>query len=1052
MKGKVVFFTTLMLFLLFSNSFASKCVLQINGKHLEREGQYLRWDFSREFPSGSYKVYIRAKGKGKFCLFQIHNDLGNVYTLERMKYRIDFLEYQDIYLGTMLYDGSYRLTLADWSSGGMWIDSIYLVPVSETVILPERPKKASKPETLADFESKKELSDLTPNNLSSCLSKKFVSSGKYSLKLLFLPGKGGEELGLQSLLYQGVTFNRLKVTNWEPYDALAFDFYNPQIFPVRVTLQIQDKDGFSIWPDAVLESGWNHIKMPTQRLKYCFLSKKEGCSESREIDLRRIAFLKFAFTTHSENSSKTFEERTFWLDNLRLISVDIDGILSESRNELAQVYEELSSLIKKAEDMNIRREKAEISLALIDMFGNLIPEDYLLEKKFVDYCIRSGEEAIVELKRNIKEREKPLSKFKLGKLRIKDGNFYVHDKPVFFFGPNVWATEGSNPYTFWFEKHLPLFSKFGFNMLYVPVCPGVGKGDLHIKILEEDAKKYNMGMEFLLAYHFLSPHFYEKHPEIKRPQGTHMLPFRIDHFKTKEILEKELFQRAFPLLRDKSALFAYCLGNEPMYEDYCNFTEYDLGKFREWLGIKYKDIEELNLVWATEYRDFKQIDFPSDKATKIPFIEKIWDNRAMWYDWMVFNQDRLTDFFRWVKETAKGYDPETPVYIKVVANLWKYYFRSGVNFEDLAGISDIVGGGTCWVYEQPFRDWAFQAGNTTYSLGFGEQAFFCDLYRSLYPKKPILNPEWTFAMLSEWPKEGFIRTTMWHAVVHGLRAGSLWGWYWIAGDCGLWGIPRQPSSIKTMAETVQELNHLAPYLVKFPPREGDFAILWSNPSYLQDHLSYRKTMWEVYEGAYFLDAPIKFISERQVASGNLGKYKILILPEVNFVEEKTYHEIKSFVFDGGTVVLVPKSLEYNPYGRRRKALFFAGLKKSVNHALLKGKVEVAGYGKGKVFFAHSLNVEEYRELFDGLFDKLGVFRPIRVSAPLIESRTVRLGEDKFLTYLINTGLLPTKVNLRSDLGRIDGMKDMVNNDYVKGEIELTPLNPILLEIKVSEMN
>ena len=139
---KRVIFVVLMICFLGSSGLAStnKYTLQVKGKHLEREGQYLRWDFSREFPAGSYKVYIKAKGKGRFCLFQIYGELEGIRTIQRLKYKIDSSEYEDIYLGTMLYDGSYRLTLADWSSGGIWIDSIYLIPVSDTVILPERAK------------------------------------------------------------------------------------------------------------------------------------------------------------------------------------------------------------------------------------------------------------------------------------------------------------------------------------------------------------------------------------------------------------------------------------------------------------------------------------------------------------------------------------------------------------------------------------------------------------------------------------------------------------------------------------------------------------------------------------------------------------------------------------------------------------------------------------------------------------------------------------------------------------------------------------------------
>ena len=83
------------------------------------------------------------------------------------------------------------------------------------------------------------------------------------------------------------------------------------------------------------------------------------------------------------------------------------------------------------------------------------------------------------------------------------------------------------------------------------------------------------------------------------------IDFNIDHPKVREVIEKWL--RAFvPTLKDQSALFSYCLSNEPAYVK-SGTDKFSRPKFAKYLQSIHGEIGKLNVLYGTSYKSFDDV-------------------------------------------------------------------------------------------------------------------------------------------------------------------------------------------------------------------------------------------------------------------------------------------------------------------------------------------------------------------------------------------------------------------------------------------------------------
>jgi beta-galactosidase GanA len=332
------------------------------------------------------------------------------------------------------------------------------------------------------------------------------------------------------------------------------------------------------------------------------------------------------------------------------------------------------------------------------------------------------------------------------------------------------------------------------------------------------------------------------------------------------------------------------LAYELSYMCYCETSQQ---MFREWLQRKHKAIETANAHWKTNYESFQKITAPPVKSS----IPVPGTNRAQWYDWAIFNQERFTNHLAWVKSLVKVIDPSTPV-------------TAGGSHSMLAGSN-----GTSGIDEELIIN---QVGDVILHEG-GGSTLGMDLQLALArAKKPLCDPELSIAVKDLWPH-----------LLHGKSVLQLWHWpaqppseypHSIASSYAhSWDISLD--EVEKLLRTALDVRRLSKEIAAFGSIQPEVAILYSKTSMVQiprewmqsSSTPYLTELRNTYEAALYLDAKATLISENQIRNGWAARYKVILIPSASHVPGEVAEKLVEFVTQGGTLVLSPDSLIANEY-------------------------------------------------------------------------------------------------------------------------------------------
>jgi hypothetical protein len=244
------------------------------------------------------------------------------------------------------------------------------------------------------------------------------------------------------------------------------------------------------------------------------------------------------------------------------------------------------------------------------------------------------------------------------------------------------------------------------------------------------------------------------------------------------------------------------LAYELQYICYCEPSQQ---MFRDWLQRKHKSIDTLNTHWKTSYENFQKITAPPVKSS-VPLPGT---NRAQWYDWAVFNQERFTNHFAWVRDLVKQIDPSTPV-------------TTGGSHSMLAGSN-----GTSGIDEELIIN---RVGDVILHEG-GDSTLGMDLQLALSrEKKPLCDPELSIEVKDLWPH-----------LLHGKSVLQLWHWpaqppaeypTLIASSYAhSWSIPL--TDVEELLRTALDVRRLSKEIAAFASVQPEAAILYSKTSIVQ---------------------------------------------------------------------------------------------------------------------------------------------------------------------------------------------------------------------------
>ncbi len=553
---------------------------------------------------------------------------------------------------------------------------------------------------------------------------------------------------------------------------------------------------------------------------------------------------------------------------------------------------------------------------------------------------------------------------------------------------------------------------------------------------------------------------------------------------------KEYIRTNIPKFHANPQLLYDIQAYELMYICYCERSQ---RMFHEWLQKKYGAVEQANQRWSSGYRSLAEVVPPPVKYSK-PLPDT---NRALWYDWARFNQDRFTDYLLWVRSQIREIDPETPL-------------AAGGSSSMLAGRT-----GTTGIDEERIVN---ELDDVILHEG-GESTMGLDLQLALSEKKkPLADPEMyldsvqnllphflhgkSVVQLFHWPAQP-------SSELHGLTASSL---------AHSWKYPL--ADVDELLRAALDVRRLNNEIATFSGVAAEVALLYSQTSTLQlppEMLTWQTTPYldaleKSYTASQFLDAKVTFVTERQISKGWLNRYKLVLVPGVRNVPKDVFDQVAAYAAGGGHVLILPESFLGDEYNRPTDYLARLGVSIRETHRPKPGGLGtmVQGYdqsfsqaatfadaapqtlaadvgelrtngirqtfepqrdvkilakyptgqpaivqiamGRGVIYFSGCfLEEQSYARLLDRLFNEAGVQRPVRLQMAgggglgNIEARFAPLGSRRLL-YVVNYNSTPARLRVTAAAG-VNRLLDLRGNKEIAGaEIDIAAHETAIYEM------
>ena len=595
---------------------------------------------------------------------------------------------------------------------------------------------------------------------------------------------------------------------------------------------------------------------------------------------------------------------------------------------------------------------------------------------------------------------------------IHAGAFWQGNRPVYFTGVGHFGQV---------REDIPILSDYGLNIIQFEMGPANGLPTPDTVDLEairqnvvqwlDKAAAHNVAVNLLISPHYFPKWAFDADPAHGKC-GQGFVKFCIEAPNTRVVMEKWL-DALMPLIAHHPALQSICLSNEPQYQGRCG---YERAAFQAWLRAKWGSIGKANEVYGTRFQRFEDIDLPQDAT-----------HYGLYFDRWRFNQERFVAFHAMLRDRIHRYDPNLPVHAKVMSQAFEDpgRFEVGIDYERFTQLDRIAGndGGTAFVSARQGEyacDWQTMAMNYT-------------LQHSAAPDSPIFNSENHIIGDGDarYIPECYIRTVYWQEALHG--QGATTTWVWDRGQTGdlAENILTRANCVHALGRVALDLQRLAPEVYALSRAKAELAILYAYSSLLPSK-DYYDEVRAAFEGAYFSGGVTDFISERQVESGQLGRYKVVVVPRASHAPDAVVAALNDFIRKGGIVMTVGQCFTHDEYGRgRERALVTSGRGKLVNYPA-------------------TLTAHAYRDILDPLLDQAGAAQSVRVESihgePVwgVNIRAVER-DGRLLVNLLNLSRDSQRILLEAK-PRVRRALNLMDRKEVEFPLTLMPLEPTLLAL------
>lgn len=541
----------------------------------------------------------------------------------------------------------------------------------------------------------------------------------------------------------------------------------------------------------------------------------------------------------------------------------------------------------------------------------------------------------------------------------------------------------------------------------------------HISEIDEilvRAKKSNVSVSFLLQ-----PMYFWRIPGCEDMYTSKTgYSYNINDPRAKAKIEQYL-RTLIPIIAKYEAVRDICITNEPNF-DTRTYPDFYNPKFREYLLGLYGDISTINQKYGTSYTTVEAITMPGE-----------FSKSALFYDWICFNEDMLTEWNAWMASIIKEYTSK-PVHCKIMnylipdENADRKELAYGVDAEKFDTFSDYAG-----------NDATSSIGHTP---TLTTKMMWYD-YLSSVTGKPIYNSEDHFisdgsTTYSEAQKDT-VRYNLWQGAIHGRTMSTMWVWArtYDSGSDLANSILTRPDCLAEAGYTSLDMMRNADDITKLSSQKPEVALFYSKTSrvFSDDYMEY---LHRYYQALLYSGKRVGFVTETSL--DKLSDYKYLVIPYVEYTTPEALAAVNSFIDNGGKVIYYADREGY--FGSNYKIMSKDKFGNSIDNA----KIE----SKGTRFSTR--DTDEVATAFQNYFtsDRVRVKDNSTGKNAAKVEYVYEVGTDgNVLVNIVNHNESNKTVSVYLDGKKISEMKNVLTGEDMGGSYTLEQYVPLTLKLKSS---
>jgi beta-galactosidase len=421
----------------------------------------------------------------------------------------------------------------------------------------------------------------------------------------------------------------------------------------------------------------------------------------------------------------------------------------------------------------------------------------------------------------------------------------------------------------------------------------------------------------------------QKYPEvlIVKENGQRVMHGTREHYswsskKYRELTEKIVTEMAKRYGDDKR-IWGWQIDNEPSHYGTVDYGPEVTLRFREWLQKKYGDIQTLNIEWGTAfwsgvYSNFEQVELPNQSL----LISGTASPHSV-LDFKRFSADECASFVSMQYKTLKNLIRKSQfVTTNFMHSHWDVDLWRNTDLDFVCYTMYPVAGYTSGIGNQGFRlgdPWRISFAN--------------DMFRSVNGITGVmeLQPgQVNWGSYNPLPYPGAVRAWLWNAFAGDLsficsyrfRQPLFGGEQYHYGMVGTDGVTPLSGGLE-YSQFISEIKKLrkfynsseiapADYLERKAAILYNIDNLWNTDNQKQTYQwSYIDHLTKCYNSLISLTIPVDFTREDR----DFSKYKVLLLPAYQLVDDSLISKLTKYVNDGGNLILTARTAQKDKNGK-----------------------------------------------------------------------------------------------------------------------------------------